>query len=773
MVHTKNNFKDQNHDLPSSENDSHLSENHSGTSHESVHNLFVAVKTSNSRRDSEKRSVGSTGPSIIRVIRDGIFYYLCIVTRGARGAVEVLITDVSEVSWWLVRLCLSEQTFTQFHEQWQVFSSGASTSPEDEPLEKRRRRRCFTFVRFLGSLLPLAPVQRPYLRFVSLNSLSTSNDSLFEGSVRSVRTAPSSNRQPLSIKPAALEQSRHQLLRAEGMTNLSRESNESGFSTAHYFDSDTSSCVDNEQLDDDTEGDRQSITSAHSMAVGESSGKINRRKSQIKRRHGRRTEHGFHEAQQRESNLESALPFTDPSALEKIKSLESQLEQLKLTISQIMQQKHKPPTTPPSSPTGTRRPSVVPPPPPPPPTPIAPPPPPPPLPPTPLAAGVKSVAGGSLHELLKSKQGQLSKTEVSTTPKDEPGSWSSVVNAIKGGGAKLKKVQRRSPSVKKTAVETNSGDAYRAALAATLRQRFKSVHGSEDDTDVEYSDSDAVKGRWDSEAWQSPPCNINNNTASGQGPLPQLLFRDKLKKRSPVKLAKEIKNSPDMLLAAVNEKLFSSVNGERGSDSTLIFSTPKSSFLDNTEDQAPDSNELFRKFLQSDRKRRVIPPSLTKIQSTPNLASFSTPSLNKDRIETILETPQSCAAAGEDDTPVLNSTLKPRALSFSTEVQQSPFGQHLLRRRSTISLKADAAKETRPSHDTTLTPAANREAKRCHNEETPVASGCSKNNSEGLTIKKQERAEIQEESLYLSFESCDKDKRSLQVPNGSVDPEKE
>ena len=40
-------------------------------------------------------------------------------------------------------------------------------------------------------------------------------------------------------------------------------------------------------------------------------------------------------------------------------------------------------------------------------------------------------------------------------------------------------------------------DAYRAALTATLRQRFKSVHGSPDrdeDTDAEYSDSDAAKG---------------------------------------------------------------------------------------------------------------------------------------------------------------------------------------------------------------------------------------------------------------------------------------
>ncbi|KAF2365186.1 hypothetical protein FHG87_004058 [Trinorchestia longiramus] len=214
-------------------------------------------------------------PSIIRVVTVGISSYVCILLRGARGAVEALIIDVKEVTWWLVRLCLSDQTFTRFHDQWQVFLSGASTSDEDEQLEKRRRHRARTFVRLLGSLIPLAPVQRPYLRFVSLNSLNTSDDSLFNGSVRSgsVRSLrmPSSKQQ-LQSKPVILEHNRPQLLRSEGTTNLSGYSNESGFSTAHYLDSDTSSCVDNDLLDDDTEGDHQSITSSYSMAASEAAG---------------------------------------------------------------------------------------------------------------------------------------------------------------------------------------------------------------------------------------------------------------------------------------------------------------------------------------------------------------------------------------------------------------------------------------------------------------------------------------------------------------------
>ncbi|KAF2365184.1 hypothetical protein FHG87_004056 [Trinorchestia longiramus] len=315
-------------------------------------------------------------------------------------------------------------------------------------------------------------------------------------------------------------------------------------------------------------------------------------------------------------------------------------------------------------------------------------------------------------------------------------------------GIVLKYLYAGPPSSKKPNV-SNTGDAYRAALAATLRQRFQSVHGSDDDTEAEFSDSDAVKsGRWDSEAWQCP---VSTNKSS----LPQaLVLKERLRKTSPVKLAKEIKNSPDALLAAVNEKLYCAVSEDQnGSSGALIFSTPKLNLpLDDPEDKVPDSNELFRKFLQSDRKKRIVPlkKSPSRSQSTPNFAPLVRSVSTQD---TIQETPQTSADAGEERTPVVSSILKPRALSFSTETQQSPFGQHLLRKRVSLS---NAAKTSNGSASPSEL-----------NDDTKVSSATAdqtQGNASGDQVSVEEKGtkvkETQNKMLCLSFESGDPQKLS-------------
>lgn len=240
-------------------------------------------------------------------------------------------------------------------------------------------------------------------------------------------------------------------------------SHESGFSTAHCLDSDdTSSCLDLEDeintgrgAEEDEEADAMSVysvRSSQSLATNGRASRTSRSKRKTNRKNLLVRSQRFGVPMNSTENygrgdraLESSLPFTDPAALDKIKYLENQLEQLKLTISQIIiQNSTKPPPTPPSSPTSNRR--VVPPPPPPPLPPSAPPPPPPPLPSTPLGSGTPSIAGRAaptLQEMLASKQGNLTKAAVDhNTPKDQPDCWSSVISAIKGGGAKLKKVER-------------------------------------------------------------------------------------------------------------------------------------------------------------------------------------------------------------------------------------------------------------------------------------------------------------------------------------------
>lgn len=201
----------------------------------------------------------------------------------------------------------------------------------------------------------------------------------------------------------------------------------------------------------DTLDDVRSAVSVKSQAVR---GPTARRKKSYAYSNRRRTiykrSHTFDEmpmnstenyagAERESAALESTLPFTDPAALSKIKDLEDQLEQLKLTVSQMMSQSNRSPPTPPSTP--ARKISVNVPPPPPPPPPCAPPPPPP-LPPPP-PPGTANFGGRSLRDMVASGQDGLTKVAVvDKAPVVEDGSWSSVINAIKGGGAKLKKVER-------------------------------------------------------------------------------------------------------------------------------------------------------------------------------------------------------------------------------------------------------------------------------------------------------------------------------------------
>ena len=100
----------------------------------------------------------------------------------------------------------------------------------------------------------------------------------------------------------------------------------------------------------------------------------------------------------------------------------------------------------------------------------------------------------------------------------------------------------------------------------------------------------------------------------------------------------------------------------------LIFSTPKGNFDLKDEDTAPDSNELFRQFLRSDRRKsQFAKKTPSRSQSTPNFAPLLKSVNLRDTMEGIPETPQSTEDGGEERTPVLSSTHKPRTLSFQPE----------------------------------------------------------------------------------------------------------
>lgn len=176
-----------------------------------------------------------------------------------------------------------------------------------------------------------------------------------------------------------------------------------------------------------------------------------------------------------------------------------------------------------------------------------------------------------------------------------------------------------------------------------------------------------------------------------------LLHKGRLQKMSPVKLAKDIKHSPDILLAEVNKKLQTTV-ANMAKDNSLVFTTPSASQLPCDENKVPDSNELFRKFLQSDRKRLNVPRKLQTPATACNVSSAThRQSSPNDTIDTILEhcevisssfshdelNPSKVAGDGQlapaaggvvSSTPRgdRQSNILPRVLSYSQPSQISP-----------------------------------------------------------------------------------------------------
>lgn len=82
------------------------------------------------------------------------------------GLVEELVQDFGESAWVILQAVGLGPLLLRLREE--VRSSST-----------RARRK--SFVRIVGSVLPLKPVERPYLRFVALRSLSQSCDSLYSG----------------------------------------------------------------------------------------------------------------------------------------------------------------------------------------------------------------------------------------------------------------------------------------------------------------------------------------------------------------------------------------------------------------------------------------------------------------------------------------------------------------------------------------------------------------------------------------------------------------
>lgn len=195
------------------------------------------------------------------------------------------------------------------------------------------------------------------------------------------------------------------------------------------------------------------------------------------------------------------------------------------------------------------------------------------------------------------------------------------------------------------------------------------------------------RGKWDSEIWQSPP-QVSKKPASSEFQL--ILHKDRLKKTSPVKLAKEIKKSPDALLAAVNQKLLSACSNNLSLNNSLIFVTPKTIAVEEELNEVPDSNEQFRQFLQADRKRSFsIPKKLvSRSSSVPSMSPFTRTVSQDDSISTIHEdtpyttdprpaTPSTGLPANSQSiltTPVLRSAAipNPRTLAFELGTPQPP-----------------------------------------------------------------------------------------------------
>ncbi|KAK8736941.1 hypothetical protein OTU49_004736 [Cherax quadricarinatus] len=337
----------------------------------------------------------------------------------------------------------------------------------EEILSSSLRKR--SLVRILGSALPLKAVQRPYLRYVALRSLSTSCDSLYsahtQGRVDSkwlADTERSSKFRPI-------------LLRCETAPELftlagEADSNGNGDTTPR---SSTPFSVTSD------------IGSLHHNYLHHSQDNL------VPRNH----QDSFQHSSLHHSTIHASSPFTDPNALAKISLLEEELSQLRLQISVILNQTKHPATPPPS-------PTLITPPPPPPPPPLPPGLPPPPPPPLPAIFNKSSRSDDpdaprkpSFSELIAQNKDSINKhTEPIDIPtnsnsRSRPVSMSDVLKGL--NKVKLKKVSR-SPGgtpIRSRPKSPVAGDPA-AIIAAALKKRFAKMHSDSPEKDANDDDNE-------------------------------------------------------------------------------------------------------------------------------------------------------------------------------------------------------------------------------------------------------------------------------------------
>ncbi|XP_063842278.1 mitochondrial fission regulator 2-like isoform X3 [Scylla paramamosain] len=349
------------------------------------------------------------------------------------GVWEELWVDIGDGVWLLLN------TLGLGHLVLHLQQELAATSPH--------RRK--SIVRVVGSVLPLKPVQRPYLRYVALRSLSTSCDSLCSAQIQD----------PINPKWLAdterVSRFKPILSRCETVPDLFT-------------------------LPNGEETPRSSTPFSIASDIG----------PQHHPKEPGTLGNSFYQAGLQHSTIHAASPFTDPSAMAKISALEEELLLLRKQIAGLMNQTHRPATPPPSP-----VPSMAPPPPPPPPPlapsrcPHPPPPPPPPLPVLPLSNGQDS-RKSSFSDLIAQKKGDINKhvapldVPVSKTTSSSMGV--SMIDVLKGlNQVKLKKVSR-SPGgtpVRSRARSPTPGDTA-AIIAAALKKRFAKMHEDSPEKEV-------------------------------------------------------------------------------------------------------------------------------------------------------------------------------------------------------------------------------------------------------------------------------------------------
>ncbi|KAK7075382.1 Mitochondrial fission regulator 2, partial [Halocaridina rubra] len=362
------------------------------------------------------------------------------------GVIEELWLDLGDGVWMLLQTFGLGPLLTRLREE-AAFSNG-------------RKRR--SLVRILGSALPLKPIERPYLRYVALRSLSNSCDSLYSSQAQ-CRIDP----KWLADTEKSSRGFRPIISRCETAPEL--------IPLSMGFD------------DDYDDSPRSSTPFSVTSDLGhyrhpqhyQSSIALNSLHHQSTMQH----------SALQHSTVHASSPFTDPMALAKISAMEDELTQLRLQISTLIKQTQcikTPPPTPVSS---------VPPPPPPPPPPLNAAPPPPPLPSLPnmnnMSSSTPVSRKTSFAELIAQNKDNINKhsepLDIKTSTPVSTGV--SMTDVLKGlNKVKLKKVAR-SPGgtpVRERPSSPIAGDPA-AIIAAALKKRFARINVDSPDKDAEES----------------------------------------------------------------------------------------------------------------------------------------------------------------------------------------------------------------------------------------------------------------------------------------------